>query len=162
MSEMSESIQAPAKTTVWPKPALAWWTVAVLVMAFIFSIADRIIISLLVDPIKTDLQLSETDMGLLMGLYFALFYGLMGLPIGRLVDKYSRRAIVGTGIFVWSLMTALCGLSSTFFQLFFARAGVGIGQQAEDVAEICEWVDAGQLAADDDAEEHCGGMGAPL
>ena len=128
MSEMSESIQTPAKTTVWPKPALAWWTVAVLVMAFIFSIADRIIISLLVDPIKTDLQLSETDMGLLMGLYFALFYGLMGLPIGRLVDKYSRRAIVGTGIFVWSLMTALCGLSSTFFQLFFARAGVGIGQ----------------------------------
>ena len=68
MSEMSESIQTPAKTTVWPKPALAWWTVAVLVMAFIFSIADRIIISLLVDPIKTDLQLSETDMGLLMGL----------------------------------------------------------------------------------------------
>ena len=128
MSEMSESIQIPAKTTVWPKPAVAWWAVAVLVMAFIFSIADRIIISLLVDPIKTDLNLSETDMGLLMGLYFALFYALMGLPIGRLVDKYSRRAIVGSGIFIWSVMTALCGLSSTFLQLFLARAGVGVGQ----------------------------------
>jgi len=128
MSEMSESIQIPAKTTVWPKPAVAWWAVAVLVMAFIFSIADRIIISLLVDPIKTDLKLSETDMGLLMGLYFALFYALMGLPIGRLVDKYSRRAIVGSGIFIWSVMTALCGLSSTFLQLFLARAGVGVGQ----------------------------------
>ena len=128
MSEMSESIQIPAKTTVWPKPAVAWWAVAVLVMAFIFSIADRIIIGLLVDPIKTDLKLSETDMGLLMGLYFALFYALMGLPIGRLVDKYSRRAIVGSGIFIWSVMTALCGLSSTFLQLFLARAGVGVGQ----------------------------------
>ena len=108
MSEMSESIQTPAKTTVWPKPALAWWTVAVLVMAFIFSIADRIIISLLVDPIKTDLQLSETDMGLLMGLYFALFYGLMGLPmiadsfpkekLGRALGVYQSGAFLGVGL----------------------------------------------------------------
>ncbi len=125
---MSDTTSASPKTASWPSPAIAWWGVAVLVMAFIFSIADRIIISLLVDPIKADLDLSETDMGLLMGLYFALFYALMGLPIGRLVDKYSRRAIVGSGIFLWSVMTALCGLSRNFIELFLARAGVGIGQ----------------------------------
>jgi len=117
-----------ANNTSWPKPSVAWWTVIILVFAFIFSIADRIIISLLVDPIKADLNLSETDMGLLMGLYFALFYALMGLPIGRMVDKHSRRLIVGSGIFLWSIMTALCGLAQNFWQLFAARAGVGIGQ----------------------------------
>ena len=125
---MSELTPNMSKANVWPRPAVAWWGVIVLVFAFIFSIADRIIISLLVDPIKADLSLSETDMGLLMGLYFALFYALMGLPIGRLVDKYSRRAIVGSGIFLWSVMTALCGLSRNFIELFLARAGVGIGQ----------------------------------
>ncbi|MGI9309116.1 MAG: MFS transporter, partial [Gammaproteobacteria bacterium] len=87
----------------WPKPAVAWFGVGVLVLAFIFSIADRIIISLLVDPIKADLNLSDSDMGLMMGPAFALFYALMGLPIGRMVDKRSRRAIVGAGIFLWSI-----------------------------------------------------------
>ncbi len=126
---MSQSSEVkPAQQTNWPKPTIAWWTVAVLVMAFIFSIADRIIISLLVDPIKADLQLDDTDMGLLMGLYFALFYALMGLPIGRAVDKRSRRLIVGSGIFLWSVMTAVCGLARNFTELFLARAGVGIGQ----------------------------------
>jgi len=126
MTDMSDKSQAPA--TTWPKPTIAWWTVAILVLAFIFSIADRIIISLLVDPIKADLGLSDTDMGLLMGLYFALFYALMGLPIGRMVDTKSRTLIVGCGIFLWSIMTALCGMARNFGELFLARAGVGIGQ----------------------------------
>ena len=112
----------------WPKPAVAWFAVGVLVLAFIFSIADRIIISLLVDPIKTDLGLSDSDMGLMMGPAFALFYALMGLPIGRMVDKYSRRTIVGAGIFLWSIMTAVCGLTRSFWELFLARVGVGVGE----------------------------------
>ena len=102
--------------------------VGVLVVAFVFSIADRIIIALLVEPIKVDLDLTDSDMGLMMGPAFALFYALMGLPIGRAVDKYSRRAIVGAGIFLWSIMTALCGLSRNFWELFLARVGVGVGE----------------------------------
>lgn len=119
---------AKGNATTWPKPAVAWFGVGVLVLAFIFSIADRIIISLLVDPIKADLNLSDTDMGFMMGIAFAIFYALMGLPIGRMADKYSRRLIIGTGIFLWSIMTAVCGLSRTFWQLFLARVGVGVGE----------------------------------
>ncbi len=122
---MQEETQAGVS---WPSPKVAWFGVGVLVLAFIFSIADRIIIALLVEPIKVDLDLSDSDMGLMMGPAFALFYALMGLPIGRAVDKYSRRAIVGTGIFLWSIMTALCGLSRNFWELFLARVGVGVGE----------------------------------
>lgn len=120
--------EASSTTPSWPKPAVAWFAVGVLVLAFIFSIADRIIISLLVDPIKADLSLSDSDMGLMMGPAFALFYALCGLPIGRMVDKHSRRAIVGAGIFLWSIMTALCGLARSFWELFLARVGVGVGE----------------------------------
>lgn len=123
-SEQSTPVNSPS----WPRPAVAWFGVGVLVLAFIFSIADRIIISLLVDPIKADLGLSDTDMGLMMGLAFAIFYALMGLPIGRMADKYSRRTIIGCGIFLWSVMTALCGLARSFWELFLARVGVGVGQ----------------------------------
>ena len=112
----------------WPKPAVAWFGVAVLVIAFIFSIADRIIIALLVDPIKADLDLSDTDLGIMMGLAFAIFYALMGLPIGRLSDRHSRRSIIAAGIFLWSLMTATCGLARSFWELFLARVGVGVGE----------------------------------
>lgn len=126
---MQESAGAqPDKTTSWPRPGVAWFLVGVLVLAFVFSIADRIIIALLVEPIKADLTLTDSDMGLMMGPAFALFYALMGLPIGRMVDKYSRRAIVGAGIFLWSIMTALCGLSRNFWELFLARVGVGVGE----------------------------------
>jgi MFS family permease len=119
---------ANQKSPSWPSPAVAWFGVGVLVLAFIFSIADRIIISLLVDPIKADLGLTDTDMGLMMGLAFAIFYAIMGLPIGRMADKYSRRTIIGVGIFMWSIMTAMCGLARSFMELFLARVGVGVGE----------------------------------
>ncbi len=125
---MQKDTAQPDQQPVWPKPAVAWLGVGVLVIAFVFSIADRIIISLLVDPIKADLGLSDTQMGFMMGLAFAIFYALMGLPIGRWADKYSRRTIIGCGIFLWSIMTALCGLARSFWELFLARVGVGVGE----------------------------------
>jgi MFS family permease len=130
MHDHSNSRGEPTKLAApqWPSPAVAWFGVGVLVLAFVFSIADRIIISLLVDPIKRDLNLTDTDMGLMMGLAFAIFYALMGLPIGRWADKYSRRTIIGVGIFLWSIMTALCGLARNFWELFLARVGVGVGE----------------------------------
>jgi MFS family permease len=120
----------PADSSSWPGPLVAWFTLGVLVFAFIFSIADRVILSLLVDPIKADLQISDTQMGLIMGPLFAVFYALMGLPIGRLVDKYSRRAIIGMGVFFFSIMTALCGLAQNMTQLVLARVGLGVGSAA--------------------------------
>ncbi len=112
----------------WPSPVLAWYVVGVLMIAFIFSFLDRLILALLVPPIMQDLKISNTAIGLLGGLYFALFYALMGLPLGRLADRSSRRLIVSAGIFLWSLMTVACGLARNFWQLALARVGVGVGE----------------------------------
>lgn len=114
----------------WPSPGKAWYAVAILVVAFIFSFIDRIIIALLVEPIKRDLGVSDFGIGMLQGLAFAVFYALVGIPIGRWADRYSRRWIIGVGIFLWSLATAACGLAKNFWQLFAARVGVGVGEAA--------------------------------
>lgn len=119
-----------ASAQPWPSQRRAWYTVVLLLIAFVFSFVDRIILSLLVDPIKADLGVSDTAMGLLMGLAFAFFYTLVGLPIAYLADRHSRRLIVGIGVFLWSVATALCGLAQSFLQLFLARVGVGVGEAA--------------------------------
>ncbi len=103
---------------------------AVLVVAFVLSFIDRIVIALLVEPIKADLDISDFDIGLLQGLAFAIFYALLGIPIGRLADRVSRRGIIAAGIALWSLMTAACGLARSFAGLFLARVGVGVGEAA--------------------------------
>ena len=105
-----------------------WYTVILLTAAYICSFIDRYILGLLVEPIKQDLQLSDTDIGLLLGPAFALFYTTMGLPLGWLADRARRTWIVGTGIIVWSLATSACGLARNFGQLFTARIMVGIGE----------------------------------
>jgi MFS family permease len=117
-------------TAPWPGAGRAWYAVGVLFIAVIFSFVDRIILSLLVDPIRADLGLSDTDFAFLLGVAFAVFFALFGLPIGRWADRYSRRAIIGVGIFIWSLMTAACGLANNFWELFFARVGVAAGEAA--------------------------------
>jgi len=114
----------------WPSSGRAWYAVSILVVAFIFSFIDRIIIALLVEPIKADLGISDFGIGMLQGLAFAVFYALIGIPIGRWADRYSRRRIIGIGIFLWSIMTAVCGLARNFWELFLARVGVGIGEAA--------------------------------
>ena len=83
---------------------------------------------MLVVPIKRDLGLTDTEISLLMGFAFVMFYVILGLPIARLVDRSSRRRIIGIGVALWSGATALCGLAHTFVQLFFARIGVGVGE----------------------------------
>lgn len=108
--------------------SLAWYAVALLTLANLSSFLDRQILSLLVKPIKRDLHLSDTQMSLLMGLSFALFYTFFGLFIGRLADRKSRRNIIIAGISVWSLMTALCAGIGNYTQFFLARMGVGVGE----------------------------------
>jgi MFS family permease len=92
------------------------------------SFIDRQILGLLVDPIKQDLGVSDTRIGLLQGLAFGVFYTLLGIPMGRIVDRGNRRRLVAAGIFCWSLMTALCAAARGFWTLFAARMGVGVGE----------------------------------
>jgi MFS family permease len=113
-----------------PSPAVAWYTVTLCMIAYVLSFVDRQIIALLIEPIQADLQISDTQFSLLTGLAFSLFYATMGLPIARWADVGSRPLIISAGIVVWSFATALCGITRTFWQLFVARMGVGVGEAA--------------------------------
>src|ERR1700733_2128307 len=114
----------------YPSPSAAWYSVGVLMLMYIFSFIDRTTISLIVEPIKRDLQITDTQVGMLQGLAFALLYTFLGLPIARLSDRHNRKAIIAAGVFVWSIMATLCGLARTAVQLFIARIGVGVGEAA--------------------------------
>ena len=124
----TESIASPLERESYPPAGAAWYVVGVLTLAYIFSFIDRQILNLMVDPIRRDLDISEKQMSLLMGASFAVFYTLLGIPLGRLADTRSRRAIIAVGIAVWSVMTAGCGLANTFWQLATMRMGVGVGE----------------------------------
>jgi MFS family permease len=106
----------------------AWYVVFVLMACYTLSFIDRQILSLLVAPIKHDLGISDTKIGLLQGMAFALFYTLLGFPLGWIADRYSRRNLIAAGVFFWSLMTAVCSLAKNFSSLFLARMGVGVGE----------------------------------
>ncbi len=112
----------------YPSAGYAWYVTVVLTLAYVVAFLDRQILALLVEPIKADLGISDTQMSLLLGLAFGIFYTLMGIPIGRLADRASRRTIIAVGISVWCLMTAFCGLARNYTQLFLARIGVGVGE----------------------------------
>jgi MFS family permease len=127
----SNEIDAPAGSgSPYPTSFAAWYSVAVLMLMYIFSFIDRTTISLLVEPMKRDLHISDTQIGMLQGLAFALLYTFLGLPIARLSDRYSRRAIIAGGVLIWSIMATLCGLARSATQLFVARVGVGVGEAA--------------------------------
>lgn len=123
-------MQKRTEAEQWPSAAAGWYAVAVLTIAYVFSFVDRTILALLIDPIKADLNLTDTQMGLLGGFAFVVFYTLMGLPIGWLADRSRRNVIIAVGIFTWSLMTAACGLAKNFGHLILARIGVGVGEAA--------------------------------
>jgi MFS family permease len=106
----------------------AWYAVLVLMVCYTLSFIDRQILSLLVGPIKHDLQVSDTKIGLLQGLAFAAFYTVLGLPMGRIADRRSRRNLVAVGVFLWSLLTGLSSLAASFWALFATRLGVGVGE----------------------------------
>ena len=107
-----------------------WYMACLLTLLYIYAQIDNSAIILLVGPIKADLGVTDTQMSLLIGLSFAAFYGVLGLPAGYLVDRISRRGVMGVGIVLWSCMTMSCGLANTFGQLFLSRCGVGIGEAA--------------------------------
>lgn len=114
----------------------AWYMVAVLTLANVSGFVDRQILSLLVVPIKRDLGVTDTQVSLLMGLSFVIFYSVLGLPIGRWADNGSRRVIVALGAATWSILTMASGLARTFTSLFAARIGVGVGEATLQPAAI--------------------------
>jgi predicted MFS family arabinose efflux permease len=101
---------------------------ALLLIAYIFNFLDRQILGILAQPIKADLQLSDTEFGAVGGLAFALLYSALGVPLAFLADKTSRSAVVAGSLAVWSGFTALCGTAAGFGQLFLYRLGVGVGE----------------------------------
>ena len=105
-----------------------WYALGVLTAVYISNIADRFVISTLIEPIKTDLHLSDTAIGFLTGTALAIFYTGMGIPLGLIADRVDRRKLIALSIALWSLMTAACGAANTFGQLMLARIGVGIGE----------------------------------
>lgn len=112
----------------YPSTRYAWYMVTVLTIAYILSFVDRYILGLLIEPIKADLGLSDTQIGYLLGLAFSLFYATMGLPLGYLADRKRRTFLVAAGIAVWSIATAASGLAKNFWHLFIARMSVGAGE----------------------------------
>src|ERR1700691_2120238 len=103
------------------------YVLAVLVLVYTFNFIDRQIVGILAIPIKAELHLSDSQLGMMGGLAFALFYTLLGIPIARLADRVSRTGIMTAALALWSLMTAVCGLTRNLPQPFLARVGVGVG-----------------------------------
>jgi predicted MFS family arabinose efflux permease len=109
-------------------PGYARYALGVLLVAYVCNFVDRSVLSILLQSIKTDLQVSDTMLGFLSGFAFAFFYTLCGIPIARWADRGSRSFIIALAILVWSVMTALCGFARNFVELALARIGVGVGE----------------------------------
>jgi MFS family permease len=120
------SISAPRSR--YPRPAYAWYCLSIICFAYLFGFMDRIIVGLLTPAIQGDLGLSDSQMGVIQGLAFAVFYTLFGIPLGLAADRSNRKWLLTAGATFWSLMTAAGGLAKSFGGLFIARVGVGIGE----------------------------------
>jgi MFS family permease len=118
------------EVALYPSSGVAWYSVLVLMVMYVFSFIDRQIIGLLVGPMERDMHLTDTQVGLMGGTGFALLYTFLGLPIARFADRHSRRGIIAVGVLIWSCMATSCGLARTAVQLFLARMGVGVGEAA--------------------------------
>ena len=123
---MASAVDATPKERVNSERLLLW----TLLVVYIFNFLDRQIVTILAEPIKRDLGLSDTQLGLMTGLAFALFYALLGIPIARHADRpgSNRVGLISVSLVLWSGMTALCGLAQNFSQLLLARVGVGVGE----------------------------------
>lgn len=108
--------------------AHAYYVLAMLFLVLATSLIDRNILGILLEDIKADLQISDTQLGLLTGPAFAVTNAIAGIPLARLADRWSRRGIVAWGLLAWSVLTALQGLTRTFGMLLLTRIGVGIGE----------------------------------
>lgn len=122
MSEPAENHPRP------PSNAYAWYATVILTVAFTFSYIDRQILGVMVEPIRRDLNITDTQFSYLQGAAFAIAFTIFTVPAGWLTDRVSRSRLMAGGVFVWSMMTALSGIAQNFLQMFGARAAVGMGE----------------------------------
>jgi MFS family permease len=127
-SELTAAEESAAAQARHYSPAYSWFVVLFLMLLLTSSFIDRTILSLLVKPIRHDLNLTDTEYSYLAGLAFVVLYTVTGIPLGWLADRWSRRLLIAGGVALWSVMTASCGLANTFWRLFASRIGVGIGE----------------------------------
>jgi MFS family permease len=124
-----QGVAAPVESAGdYPPPRQAWYTVGVLAVVTTFALLDQNILGLLIQQIKADFQLTDSQAGLLLGPTQAIFYALVAVPFSRYIDRWTRKWIIAGGLIVWSLATAASGLAANFTQLFVARVVVGAGE----------------------------------
>lgn len=123
--------------------AMGWYTVAVMTLINAINFADRLALSMLMPAVRADLKLSDSQLGLLVGLGFSLLYAAGGIPFGRIADRRSRKVLLGGCLFLWSIATAVSGAAQGFWHLLLARMAVGAGESANNPAAqslICDAV----------------------
>lgn len=130
--ESSANVAVPAQEQEHPllRPGYRRWLVFVLLLVAIFNFADRAILAVLAQPIKEDLGLTDTDLGILQGLGFAILYSVLGIPLGLMAERVNRTRLLACCVAAWSIMTAVCGLATGFVTLLLGRIGVGVGEAA--------------------------------
>jgi MFS family permease len=126
--EKSPDDDVDTTNTPYTQPFYRYYVLAVLTVVYVFNFVDRQLLVILQEPIKAELNLSDTQLGLLTGFAFALFYVICGIPIARWADKGNRRTIIALALTIWSVMTAMCGLAANYTHLLLARVGVGVGE----------------------------------
>lgn len=124
-AEVSAPQEAPSQH---PIVKGRYWALAVITLVYAMNIADRFVLSTLIEPIKAEFQLSDASVGFLTGVALAIFYTAAGLPLGALADRVNRRNMIMWALSIWSLFTAACGMAQNFWQLLLARIGVGVGE----------------------------------
>ncbi len=128
MSPSPDTASVSPAFVPYPPPAVGWYATIILALLYWLSILDRFIISLLVEPIKQDMGITDVQFGMLHGLAFSVTFSLLGLIAGTFADRFSRRWVIYASVSIWSLATAACGLAQQFWQLLLARVGVGAGE----------------------------------
>jgi MFS family permease len=124
----ADTAEAQALRDKLKSPKYRTYVLSILVIVYVFNFLDRQIVTILAEPIKNDLGLNDTQIGLMTGLAFAIFYTVLGIPIARLADRANRVSIISVALVIWSGMTALCGAAQNFGQMLAARIGVGVGE----------------------------------
>jgi MFS family permease len=130
---MKDTLTAPAASNIRAVSAggslrYSYYALVILMLASVFNYLDRYIVSIMAEDIRTDLRLSDADLGFLMGTAFAVFYSIIGMGAGRVADALPRTKLAAVGLALWSAMTALSAASFNFVGLAATRAGVGIGE----------------------------------
>ncbi len=124
----AKSVQPVDDISAQFRPGYRNYVLLILTLGYLFNFIDRQVMTILLEPIKAEFGASDTQMGLISGLAFALFYATLGVPVARLADRWSRRNVLALSMATWSAVTAACGVAGSFWQLALLRIGVGIGE----------------------------------